>query len=158
MGLLRSLVYLRDYGEVYGATPGEMGTVMVLRHNAIWIVMDDSFWDRFGIGPLLRITDPKTRAPIRRNPFLGANIYPDLPPDAMEQVLQKTLASATAVLACNLAFQDVVDRVKQTEKLAEDKARELALSHLVKGIVLQPSGVFAVTRAQEAGCHYLLAS
>jgi intracellular sulfur oxidation DsrE/DsrF family protein len=34
----------------------------------------------------------------------------------------------------------------------------MALKHLLPGVTLQPSGVFAVLRAQEAGCQYLLAS
>ena len=38
------------------------------------------------------------------------------------------------------------------------KAREMALRHVVPGVLLQPSGVFAVLRAQEAGCQYLMAS
>jgi hypothetical protein len=41
-------------------------------------------------------------------------------------------------------------------KLDQAKAREMALKHVVPGIILQPSGVFATLRAQEAGCQYLL--
>ena len=37
-------------------------------------------------------------------------------------------------------------------------ARTRALSLLIPGVTLQPSGVFAALRAQEAGCRYLLAS
>ena len=49
-----------------------MSAVVVLRHNAIWMVMNDEFWAHYGIGVKTRITDPKTRLPIKRNPFLGA--------------------------------------------------------------------------------------
>jgi intracellular sulfur oxidation DsrE/DsrF family protein len=34
----------------------------------------------------------------------------------------------------------------------------MALHHVVPGVILQPSGVFGVLRAQEAGCNYILAS
>ena len=34
----------------------------------------------------------------------------------------------------------------------------MALQHVVPGVILQPSGVFATLRAQEAGCQYLLAT
>ena len=72
--------------------------------------------------------------------------------------LKKVLAAGT-VLACNLAFSlDVVPRVQEMMKLDEAKAREMALQHIVPGIILQPSGVFATLRAQEAGCQYLMAS
>ncbi|MGH7655446.1 MAG: hypothetical protein ACREN6_12365 [Gemmatimonadaceae bacterium] len=62
------------------------------------------------------------------------------------------------VLACNLAFGDVVDRFRKEEKLDETAARERAVAHVIPGVILQPSGVFAVLRAQEAGCRYIIAS
>lgn len=155
---LRTLVWIRDYGEVYGAQPQEMGAVLVLRHNAIWMVMSDAFWMRRGVGEITGIKDPRTGRPIGRNPFLGPNIYPDLPSALMDSILPKAVQASTAVLACNLAFQDVVEHVKRTMKLEEAAARKYAVEAMVPGIALQPSGVFAVTRAQEAGCQYMLAS
>ena len=154
LGLLRTLVWIKDYGEVYGAAPADMSAVVVLRHNGIWMVMNDEFWAQHDIGALTKINDPKTKLPIKRNPFLGPTPFADLPPQAADNVLTKVLGTAT-VLACNLAFQDVVEKVKGH---AGDEARAIALEHLIPGIILQPSGVFAVTRAQEAGCQYMLAS
>ena len=37
-------------------------------------------------------------------------------------------------------------------------ARKQAIGYLVPGVILQPSGVFAAIRAQEAGATYLRAS
>ncbi len=158
LALLRTLVWMKDYAEVYNSKPAELGAVVVLRHNAIWMVMNDGFWMRRGVGEITGIKDPRSAQPIGRNPFLGTNIYPDLPSDAMNQVLQKAIQASTAVLACNLAFQDVVGHVKRTMKLDDASARKFAVAGMVPGIILQPSGVFAVTRAQEAGCQYMLAS
>lgn len=157
LALLRTLVWYKDYAEVYSAKPNDMSAVVVLRHNAIWMVMNDEFWDHHKIGALVKIDDPKTGKPIRRNPFLGPTPYADLPPQLADEVLKKVLATAT-VLACNLAFHDVVDKVKNEAGGDAAKARSMALQHVVPGIILQPSGVFGVTRAQEAGCHYFLAS
>ena len=157
LGLLRALIWVKDYGEVYGATPAEMSAVVVLRHNAIWLVMDDEFWAHHNIGALTKIMDPATKKPITRNPVIGANPF-GLPPALADDGLTKVLASGT-VLACNLAFTlDVVDKVKADLKLDDAKAREMALKHVVPGVILQPSGVFATLRAQEAGCQYLLAT
>jgi hypothetical protein len=157
LALLRALVYLKDYGTVYGAKPEDMTVVTVLRHNAIWLVMNDDFWAHHHVGEVTRIIDPATKHPITRNPVLGASPWPDLPPEIANGVLPKVLG-AGIVLACNLAFQEVVEKVKADMKLDDTKAREMALGHLVPGVILQPSGVFAVTRAQEAGCVYMLAS
>jgi hypothetical protein len=157
LALIRTLVWFKDYAEVYGAKPADMSAVVVLRHNAIWMVMNDEFWDHHNIGKVVDINDPKTGRPIRRNPFLGATPFADLPPAMADEVLKKVLASAT-VLACNLAFHDVVDKVKPEAGGDADRARAMALRHLVPGVILQPSGVFGVTRAEEAGCGYFLAS
>lgn len=157
LALVRTLVWRRDYAEVYGAKPADMSAVVVLRHNAIWLAMNDEFWDHHGIGKVTDITDPKTGGPIRRNPFLGPTPYPDLPSALADEVLKKVLASAT-VLACNLAFHDVVEKVRSEAGGDADTARAMALRHLVPGVILQPSGVFGVTRAEEAGCAYFLAS
>lgn len=157
LGLLRALIWMKDYGEVYNTPPADMNAVVVLRHNAIWAVMDDEFWHHHHIGALTKITDPATKAPITRNPFLGPNII-GFPPAMADDTLRKTLASGI-VLACNLAFTlQVVEKVKADAKLDDAKAREMALAQLIPGVILQPSGVFAVLRAQEAGCQYVMAT
>lgn len=157
LGLLRALIWQKDNADVYGTKPSDLSPVVVLRHNAIWQAMNDEFWAHHKIGELTKITDPATKQPITRNPFLGAGIL-GLPPEMGDDTLKKVLGSCT-VLACNLAFSlDVVAKVKEDTNLDDAKAREMALHHLIPGIKLQPSGVFAALRAQEAGCNYLLAT
>ena len=157
LGLIRALIWIKDYADMYGAKPAEMSPVVVLRHNAIWQIMNDEFWAHHGIGKLTGIADPATRAPITRNPVMGANPF-GLPAALADDSLRRVMAAGT-VLACNLAFTlDVVEKIKQDEKLDDAKAREMAIRHIVPGVLLQPSGVFAALRAQEAGCHYLLAT
>jgi hypothetical protein len=68
------------------------------------------------------------------------------------------MARGGIALACNLAFQQVVDMVKAGENLSDEAARTRAISLLVPGVILQPSGVFAAIRAQQEGCIYLRAS
>ena len=155
--LLRALIWIKHYGEVYGAPTADMNAVVVVRHAAIAMIMDDEFWDHHKLGRELKITDPKTRAPIARNPFFGPTPFLDLPAGLADDALGRALKVCT-ILACNLAFQDMVETVKKQAKVDDPKAREMALRHVVPGVLLQPSGVFAVLRAQEAGCQYLMAS
>jgi hypothetical protein len=157
LGMLRALMWQKDYAEVYNATPADMSGVVVLRHGAIWAVMNDEFWKMHKLGELTKINDPATKAPITRNPFIGSNVY-GLPPALADDVLTKCLAT-TKVLACNVAFSlYVVEKVKADTKMDDAKAREHALGYLIPGVTLQPSGVFASLRAQEAGCNYILAT
>ena len=36
LGLVRTLVWFKDYAEVYSPKAADMNAVVVLRHNAIW--------------------------------------------------------------------------------------------------------------------------
>ncbi len=157
LGLLRALVWQKDYADMYGARPADLSGVVVLRHNAIWQAMNDEFWAHHKIGELTGIKDPGSGQPITRNPYFGPNIV-GLPPAIADDSLRKVL-DTTIVLGCNLAFQlDVVEKVKRDTGMDDARARQMALRHLIPGVRLQPSGVFAVLRAQEAGCHYILAT
>ena len=157
LGLIRPLFWFKDYADVYNAPASDMSCVIVLRHNAIWLIMDDEYWAHHKIGEATKIMDPATKAPITRNPALGANPF-GLPAEVADDSLRKSLATST-VLACNVAFGlQVVPKVMADMKLDQAKAREMALKHVVPGVILQPSGVFATLRAQEAGCQYLLAT
>jgi hypothetical protein len=157
LGMLRAQLWLKDYAEVYNAQPADMSGVVVLRHGAIWAIMNDEFWKMHKIGEVTKISDPGTKAPITRNPFIGPNVI-GLPPALADDVLKKCLATM-AVLACNVAFTlYVVEKVKADTKMDDAKAREHALAYVIPGVILQPSGVFATLRAQEAGCHYVLAT
>ena len=157
LGLIRALIWIKDNNEVYNTTPSDTNAVVVLRHNAIWLVMDDEFWAHHKLGEMTKITDPATKKPITRNPVIGANPF-GFPPALADDSLKRVMAVGT-VLACNLAFSLlVVPKIAADLKLDDAKAREMGLKHIVPGVILQPSGVFATLRAQEAGCHYLLAT
>ena len=61
-------------------------------------------------------------------------------------------------LACNLAFAQMVGVIEKEDKLSADAAGTKAISMLVPGVMLQPSGIFAILRAQEAGAQFVRAS
>jgi intracellular sulfur oxidation DsrE/DsrF family protein len=44
------------------------------------------------------------------------------------------------------------------DKVSKEEAEKRARAQLLPGVILQPSGVFAVLRAQQAGCDYIKAS
>ena len=72
--------------------------------------------------------------------------------------IDKYLARGGIALACNLALEEMSEMVKEKEKLSDEESRKQAIAALIPGVILQPSGVFAALRAQEAGCMYLRAS
>jgi hypothetical protein len=69
------------------------------------------------------------------------------------------LARGAIVLACNLALGFFASTViAKVDKVDGDEAKRRAKAALLPGVVLQPSGIFAVARAEEAGCHYIRAT
>jgi len=72
--------------------------------------------------------------------------------------LDKFVAHGGIALACNLAFDDMIQLVSKKDGTTGEAARKTALAGIVPGVILQPSGVFAALRAQDAGCKYLRAS
>ena len=52
----------------------------------------------------------------------------------------------------------MVDAIVKADKIKDDEAAAKAKSMLIPGIIMQPSGVFATTLAQENGCIYVRAT
>ena len=156
-GVWRAWAWTRQNIDVLKAAPKDVVPVIVLRHDAIILAMQQSFWDKYGIGLKKKVTDPMTDQPTSKNPVLLDEKDGVLAPFNMAG-LHKQIANGAVALACNMAFQECINTTKQQDSVAEDEARKRAIAYLVPGVVLQPSGVFAVIRAQEAGAFYIKAS
>jgi hypothetical protein len=156
-GVWRAAAWARQYMDVMKAAPADLSVVVVLRHNAIILAMQQPFWDKYGIGAAKKVTHPLTGEPVTRNPAL-LDENDGIPAPFNNAGLMKQLARGVTVLACDLALQDCVDLIRKTDKVDAPDARKRALAYLIPGVILQPSGVFAVTRAQEAGASYVKAS
>jgi hypothetical protein len=157
-GLWRGNAWVGQYQQFMSATPADTSLAIILRHNAIYLAMDQAYWDKYGIGKKMSVTHPMTQQPTDKNPvLLGADGGVPAPFDAA--ALPKQQERGVVFLGCNLAFNlDVVPTIVAADKVSEADARKTALTHLLPGVLLQPSGVFAATRAQEAGCQYVKAS
>jgi hypothetical protein len=157
-GVWRATIWAKQYQDVLGIPAGDLSTAVVLRHNGIVLAMQQRFWDRYGIGKTKKVTHPVTLKPTSRNPALLSSARNEVPADYDAFALDKLLARGAVVLACDLALQDCIGLIQTTDKVSPEAARKQAIEMLVPGVILQPSGVFAVIRAQEAGCSYVRAS
>lgn len=154
--LFRANAWCDHYKEVYGTDRQAMSPVVVFRHLAIDMVMDDAYWQYFRIGKALKIRDEKNKW-AESNPISARS----LPADSMQRRgrIETFIANGGIVLACGWAFAGIpVERYKATDKLDTEAATARAHEHLIPGVILQPNGIFAVLRAQEVGCHYVLSS
>ena len=158
--LHQARVWLSGYSEVYQTTDADMHGVLVIRHQAIPMAVNDAMWARYKLGKATKSVDPASGKPAERNPFLNANVkdgdqHSLLWPDGGLDTLMKR---GQTVLACNMALHFMAGQTAKKAKLkAEDVYAEMR-ANLVPGVTLMPSGIFAVTRALQAGCGYLYAA
>lgn len=156
-GVYRAAVWAGQCVDVLGDAPADVSTVIVLRAHAVVLALQQSFWDRYGVGRLRRVTHPVTLRETTGNPVLmGAT--DGLPPALVNGGLSEQLARGATVLACNLALQAWVDAIRERERVTEAEARRSAVASFVPGVILQPSGVLAAALAQQQGCVYIRAS
>ncbi len=153
--LFRAVMWRDQTKTVYGTDPTDMSAVIVFRHAAIPLVMNDAYWARFKIGKELKFKDRKGKWSAA-NPIRATEAA--TPAQWADYSLERFMAQGGTVLGCNVAFGEVVYRFRTEDKLSKEDALARAKEHLIPGVILQPSGVFAALRAQEAGCKYIMAS
>jgi hypothetical protein len=158
--LHQARMFYVNYGEVYKLTDADLRAVLVIRHQAIPMILGDAAWQRYDfIGKkITKLKDPTTGEWTRRNPFLNAKpgdkyalMWPDGGLDAL-------IGRGAIVLGCNLAFTGFAHQIATRTKQQPDAVREELKASLVHGVTLVPSGIFGVIRAEEGGCRYLRAT
>jgi hypothetical protein len=157
-GVWRASLWVQQYMDVLKAGPRDCSPVLVLRHHGIALAMQQSFWDAYDVAKNNTVTHPITQQGTDRNPALLSSSRGEVPADFDAVALDKYLSRGGIALACNLALDDMIELVTKKDKSSPEAARKTALAGLVPGVILQPSGVFAALRAQDAGCKYLRAS
>jgi hypothetical protein len=155
-GMFRAIIWREHHKAVYGTPIDQISSVLVIRHAAISMIMNDAFWAEYKLGKMEKIKDQQTKKWTEMNPFRAAPA--DTPQQWAGYTLEAFLKSGGIILACNMAFGQMVGMVAEKQKLKGEAARTKALEYVIPGVILQPSGIFAVMRAQQAGCHYMLAS
>jgi len=154
--LFRAALWRQQINKAFGTPLEDVTPVVVFRHEAIPLVMDDAFWDHLGIGKDLKLKDETTGKWTKKNPF-GST--PDDPKSPFKDYnIPAFIKSGGIVLACGLAFGQVVYQYKEKDKLSAEEAKQRAKEHLIPGVIIQPSGFFAVLKAQDEGCHYMMGS
>ena len=100
--LFRAVLWRKQINKAFGTPIEDVTPVIVFRHMAIPMVMDDAFWEHLGIGKDLKIKDPKTDKWVKRNPWASAE--PDAKGSGKDYTIPAFIQSGGIVLACGLAF------------------------------------------------------
>ncbi len=157
-GVWRAALWSGQYQEFMAAKPADIALVVVLRAEGISLAMNQKYWDTYHVGKTKNVKHPITEQPTDKNPVLLSAAKKELPAELDGVALDQIMKHGGIVLACNVAFDEVVGVIAAADKIKQEDAHKKAVSMLVPGVMLQPSGVFAVVRAQEAGAQYVRAS
>lgn len=142
------------FSHTFLATAGKdtASAVLVLRHFAMPIALNDSIWAKYKIGASLKITDPGTKEIAVKNPFLKPKPGVLL---ADDMSIDRLLARKVVVGACSVALQVLSGMFAANAGVSADAAKAEWTAGILPGITLLPSGVWGVNRAQEKGCTYV---
>ena len=146
--------WMNTTAETYGLTDRDLSGVIVVRHAAIALAFTDAIWSKYKFGENYKITDPVSKEPAVRNPWAnvkaGELMFDDM-------ALDKLLARGVKIGICNVALTGRAGRAADAMKLDKETVRKEWVAGLLPGVVVVPSGVLAVHRAQEKGCTYCYA-
>jgi hypothetical protein len=149
-----ALNFLESVKEAHGLPDSEMTAVVSFRHFATPLALTDAVWAKYNVGalPMIRVTDPQTGEPARRNIFHD-NIM--LYPNVTYQSLMQT--RPVIMTACSMALTVLSGIAAQGAGVSAEEAKRDWVAGLIPGVVVVPSGVYAVNRAQQAGCTFCTA-
>ena len=155
LALEHASVFMDNYHEMFGTTDAETVAVVVMRHGGTVMAVNDALWAKYELGEESKLEDPVTGKHATRNPFFKVE-----PGDKRMQLSPGSSLSALAargaiLLACNRALMHFATEQAKKRKQDVEETRAEFRAALLPGVILQPSGIYAVTRAQEAGCAFL---
>jgi intracellular sulfur oxidation DsrE/DsrF family protein len=144
-------LYMRGYHDIYELDDRDIRPVLVIRHEAVPMFLNDAFWQKYQLGQKLRIGDPVSGTLAARNPFAA----PGSKPIDDWMTLQQLKSRGVIILGCDKALRSVATLMAQSTNQAPETVIAEARAAVVPTVTMMPSGIFAVMRAQEAGCAYI---
>lgn len=147
---------LNQFHEVYGTDDKQTCPAIIFRSAGTPMAFNDSIWERYGVGDRTKVTDPITKAPAKRNIFLKAD------EGANAQAAAAKIAAlqqrGLVCLVCNRAMHGFAYEIAEESHKSADSVYADIRANLIPGAYVVPSGIFALVRAQNAGCAYMTVS
>jgi intracellular sulfur oxidation DsrE/DsrF family protein len=141
--------------QALNAADGEAQAAIVIRHAAISLAYGDAIWSKYELGKRLKIKDPATTRWAVRNPYLSV-------PEGNTEIAWMTNLTLTALNGrgvsfpcCNRATRFLASQIAGWSSQERNVVYEELKANLVPGARLQPTGIYAVLRAQQVGAAFL---
>jgi len=141
----------------YQLADSDVAVIVVLRHEATAFAYTDAIWAKYGtvLGPMGKITDPRTNQPPTVNPLNSREFGP-----AMTNlgVTASALASRGAHFGvCDMATNRIAGVIAAAVKSAQPEIYKELVANILPNGHMVAAGVVAINRAQERGYSMLTA-
>jgi intracellular sulfur oxidation DsrE/DsrF family protein len=153
LAVIWSWAFLHTYNKLK-VTDENVGCFVIFRHEAIPFAMKDEVWAKYKLGEVFKIDDKITKAPSVRN--VVTNIKPDDLP-IPDMAMENTQARGVLYGVCDLAMTVYSMKIAAGANLKPEDVKKDMVDGLLPGVVVLPSGIYAVNRAQSAGLTYCFA-
>jgi hypothetical protein len=150
-GAAYPLNFINSTKEATNAPDSDITAVAVFRHFSMPLMLNDATWAKYKIGEILDLKDPKTNAHATKN------FMKDAIPLHNISYAQLAAKPNVVVVACNLALTVISGMAAPKAGVTAEQAKKDFVAGMLPGVVLSASGVYAVNRAQQAGCTYCYA-
>ncbi|HEY4322176.1 MAG TPA: hypothetical protein VGM77_13495 [Gemmatimonadales bacterium] len=129
------------YHDALGTTDHDVHCVVVVRFRALPMVFNDALWKELRLGASARINAPGTATSADHNFYTTST--------GNRAGIVDLQRRGVTFLACNRAAMHYADDLKSGS--ADEKQQHIR-DALLPGVILQPTGIYALIRAQDAGC------
>ena len=138
-----------------GNTDDDLTGMTVLRHDAIPFALKDSAWEKYKLGEMFDIPDNSKKAAALRNTVYEPK-EGDMPMPVIEGI-KKLQDRGAMFCVCDLALNVYSGVAAQKMGMDANEVYEEWKAAVLPDIQIVPSGVWALTKAQEHDCAYIFA-
>ena len=157
LALAHASGYIRGMRDAIGAGENDIQTVVVLRHAAVVMLLNDAMWKKYELGKLRNVKEGRDESFAVRNTFVGnASTRPAAgTADRAQPNLSWLSSRGHILLGCDLAMRNLSGILARQTNAESRVVYDELKANMIAGAILQPTGVYACHRAQEAGCTYI---
>jgi len=148
-----SWVFMESNNET-GTPDDDLAVVVVLRHKAAGLALEDKLWKKYKLGKFYDVRDLSAPLPAEKNPYWEPQVG-EMPEDGMS--IRKLIARGVLFCVCERAIANTSKQIAQSKGLDAVAVKNELMAGILPGIQPVPSGVWAIERAQQHGCAYCFA-
>lgn len=145
--------FLNVYRDEYGVDDKHVNVIIGVHGSGLPFVLNDFLWNKYQLGRLYSITDPRTQTVATRNIFVAMESSYPWPADYSITALQRR---GVRFIGCGGSMRNLS---RQLAKDGQYGTAEQILAdvhaNLVAGATRVPAMIVAQNRAQEAGLQYV---